>query len=249
MDPSNASQHVPGPRPGPRPGASAGHAAAPALRIETRTGAALVAALPALHRLRVAVFREWPYLYEGNPEFEASHQGPYARSANAAIVLALDGVDPVGAATCLPLADESEAVLAPFRVRGWDVARLFYFGEAVLLPAYRGGGAGVAFFEHREAQARRCNATHALFCVVERAADDPRRPPGAVPLDAFWRHRGYAPVPDLACTMRWRVVGEAEETPHRLAFWAKSLTGDPLPPSAPAGEPPAQTPPDDPAPS
>jgi hypothetical protein len=29
--------------------------------------------------------------------------------------------------------------------------------------------------------------------------------------------------------MIWKEVGAAEETPHRLAFWLKSLTGAPLP--------------------
>ena len=207
------------------------------LRVETRTGAGLIAALPALQRLRIAVFRDWPYLYEGDPARDVDTTGPYARSPGAAIVLALDGEEAVGAATCLPLADESEGVRAPFLALGWDISRLFYFGEAVLLPSHRGQGVGVAFFEQREAQARRHGATHALFCVVERAVDDPRRPLDAVPLDAFWQHRGYAPLPGLACTMRWREVGALQETPQRLGFWARSLTGDPLPGPLPSPPP------------
>ena len=48
-----------------------------------------------------------------------------------------------------------------FVARGIEVARLFYFGESVLLPEYRGQGVGHAFFDHREAQARGVGATAA----------------------------------------------------------------------------------------
>lgn len=208
-------------------GATAGRAV---LRIETCTGAALPPLVPALARLRAEVFRAWPYLYDGDAAYEAEYMRVYLDSPRAAIIVAWDGEVPVGAATCLPLADETASVQAPFRAHGIDPSRVFYFGESVLLPAYRGAGAGVAFFAQREAHAR-SYGTHdyAAFCGVRRDADDPRRPAGAVPLDAFWRRRGYTPYPNMTCTMHWREVGDAEETPHTLGFWMKSLSGAALP--------------------
>ena len=90
--------------------------------------------------------------------------------------------------------------------------------------------AGVRFFEEREAHARRVSDCDiAAFCAVQRAADHPARPADAVPLDAFWRNRGFTPYPALTCEMSWKEVDAAEATPHRLAFWLKSLTGGPLP--------------------
>ena len=53
----------------------------------------------------------------------------YAESPRAAVVVAFDGERPVGASTCIPLADEAEAVTAPFRARGWALERFFYFGR------------------------------------------------------------------------------------------------------------------------
>jgi GNAT superfamily N-acetyltransferase len=200
------------------------------LRIETLTGPALVPVLPALARLRTEVFRAWPYLYEGEADYEQTYIQAYVTSPRAAIIVAFDGAEPVGASTCLPLADETDNIQAPFRARGIDPARVFYFGESVLLPRYRGSGAGVAFFAAREAHARAVSeADYAAFCAVIRAPDDPRRPPDAVPLDAFWRKRGYTPMPGMTCTMHWREIGTTGETENRLAFWLKSLTGAPLP--------------------
>ena len=66
-----------------------------------------------------------------------------------------------------------------------------------------------------------------VFCGVQRAADDPRRPPGYQALDAFWRRRGFQPRPDLRCTITWREIGETTESPKPMMFWIKSLAGEP----------------------
>jgi len=201
-----------------------------ALAFRTVTGAEVSPHIPALARLRIAVFRDWPYLYDGSQGYEERYLRIYAESARAAVVLALDGAEVVGASTCLPLSDETENVRAPFRAAGIGVDRVFYFGESVLLRAYRGAGAGVRFFAEREAHARRVSACDfAAFCAVERPADHPARPADAAPLDTFWRKRGFTPNPVLTCEMSWKEVGATEETAHRLAFWLKSLTGAPLP--------------------
>lgn len=196
----------------------------PPLRIETLGGAALAAALPVLARLRGTVFAAWPYLYGSDPGFESGYLATLAASPGAAIIVALDGATPVGMATCQPLAEAHAPVQAAFRRRGVDAAGFCYFGESVLLPAYRGRGAGVGFFQAREAHARALGLRAAAFCAVVRNANDPRRPADHQPLDGFWRRRGYQPRPDLSCVFSWKEVGDDRETPHSLGFWLK----DPL---------------------
>lgn len=200
------------------------------LRIETFTGPDIAAHIPALARLRMQVFRGWPYLYAGDEVEEREHLAAFAASPDAALVVAFDGAHAVGCSTCLPLAHEAANIRAPFEARGWDVKRFCYFGESVLAREQRGQGAGVAFFAAREAHARGLpGIDFATFCGVRRTEDDPRRPADAEPLDGFWRRRGYAPLPDFACTMHWPEVGGAGRIAHTLDFWAKSLSGAPLP--------------------
>lgn len=196
----------------------------PPLRIETIGGAALAEALPVLARLRGTVFAEWPYLYQADPGFESGYLATLAASPGAAIVVAFDGAAPVGMATCQPLAEAHAPVQAAFRRRGVDTAGFCYFGESVLLPEYRGRGAGVGFFQAREAHARSLGLRAAAFCAVVRNANDPRRPVDHQPLDGFWRRRGYLPRPDLSCVFSWKEVGDDRDTPHSLGFWLK----DPL---------------------
>ncbi|MBP6012977.1 MAG: GNAT family N-acetyltransferase [Alphaproteobacteria bacterium] len=194
------------------------------IRVETLTGARLAAHVGDVARLRIEVFRAFPYLYDGDLAYEQRYLAAFAASKNAVIVGAFDGDEVVGASTAAPLLSQMDEVKAPFEARGDDLSQYFYFGESVLKLAYRGSGIGVRFFEEREAQARRCGATVATFCAVVRPMDHPARPAGYVPLDVFWTKRGYSPVEGLICRIGWKEIGEAEESPKPMQFWTKRLT-------------------------
>jgi GNAT superfamily N-acetyltransferase len=191
------------------------------LDIAPLTGEALAAALPDLARLRIAVFRAFPYLYEGDEAYEARYLAAYADSPGAVVVAARDGARIVGMATAAPMEDHAAEFAAPFRDRGHDLADILYFGESVLLPEYRGLGAGHAFFDAREAHGLKLGRRVFAFCAVVRPPDHPARPAGYSPLDRFWARRGYAPVPGLVGRFAWRDLGEAAETEKPMQFWLK----------------------------
>ncbi|PYF10366.1 acetyltransferase (GNAT) family protein [Rhodobacter viridis] len=187
------------------------------------TGPALDAALEDVARLRIAVFRDWPYLYEGSLDYERRYLESYRTSPGAVVVGAFDGPRLVGAATGTPLEDHAEDFAAPFAATGLALTAVFYCAESVLLPEYRGRGLGHAFFDAREAHARALGRSHSAFCAVIRPADHPLKPGTYRPLDAFWRKRGYAPLPGVIAHFRWTDVGAAGETEKPLQFWGKPL--------------------------
>lgn len=199
------------------------------ITVEALTGPGRMApALPALARLRITVFREWPYLYDGTLAYEQEYLDHFAQAAGAVIVVARDGPEIVGAATAAPLGEHSKSFVPLFEARGFDQARIFYCGESVLLPGYRGRGLGHRFFDEREAHARRIRSgdaafTHSTFCGVVRPADHPRRPGDYRPLDTFWTKRGYTKVAGLVGSYGWLDIGEGEETEKPMQFWMKPL--------------------------
>ncbi|MGV6873529.1 GNAT family N-acetyltransferase [Pseudochelatococcus sp. B33] len=194
------------------------------MQIIVRQGEAAAPYIDDLARLRITVFRAFPYLYEGTEDYERRYLATYARSVESLFVLALDGETVVGASTGIPMGEETEAFKAPFLDGGWNPERIFYFGESVLLSAYRGRGIGVRFFEEREAHARRLGRfDYCCFCAVERPADHPLRPAGYEPLDAFWNRRGYRHHPELRTAFTWRDVGDDTETAKPMSFWLKEI--------------------------
>ena len=187
------------------------------------TGDALRAALPDVARLRIEVFRAWPYLYDGDLDYEARYLESYAASDRAIVVGAYDGDTLIGASTGAPLSDHAEDFAAAFEATEFDLSTVFYCAESVLLSDYRGHGLGHAFFDAREAHARAHGFAHCVFCGVVRPEDHPARPADYRPLDAFWHARGYAPLEGVVATFNWKDLGERQETPKPLQFWHRPL--------------------------
>jgi GNAT superfamily N-acetyltransferase len=194
------------------------------IRMAPLTGTSIGPALPALARLRIAVFRDWPYLYDGSLAYEEKYLARLAAAEGAIVVAAYDGEDIVGCATGAPMTEVELQFAEPFRQRGTDIARIFYCGESVLLAAWRGRGLGHAFFDHREEQARRLGRfTHVAFCAVVRPESHPLRPRDYVPLDGFWAKRGYARAEGLLGRFTWKDIDQPAATEKPMQFWMRAL--------------------------
>ncbi len=201
-----------------------GRGSGPGLTIETVTGERFAAHIDALARLRMTVFREYPYLYDGNYAYEQRYLRTYVEAPNAMAVIVKDGDAVIGASTGVPLASETTEFRQPFLDRGHDPRGIFYCGESVLLAAYRGRGLYRRFFDGREAFAESLGGfTRVCFCAVVRPPDHPLRPKNYTPLDVVWRHFGYSPDPELVANFVWKDIGEEHETNHPMQFWLKNL--------------------------
>jgi GNAT superfamily N-acetyltransferase len=193
------------------------------LRLQNFHGTALSPHLDALGQLRITVFREFPYLYDGSLEYERDYLHTYLDSPDSLVVLAFDGETLVGATTCLPLRDEGPEFQAAFVENGYDIASICYFGESILLPAYRSQGIGKTFFARREAHAASLpGIRYTTFCAVDRPQDHPLRPAHYRPLDGLWQQQGYTRHPELQARFVWKEIGEPTESPKSLTFWLKS---------------------------
>jgi GNAT superfamily N-acetyltransferase len=175
-----------------------------------------------LARLRIAVFREFPYLYEGSLAYEKSYLGSYFATPAALLVIAraADG-RVVGASTAMPMVDAEPVFREALESAGRDPRRCFYFGESVLLPEFRGHGIGHRFFDERENAALAAGYGTTAFCAVVRPPDHPLRPAGYRPLDAFWNKRGYTHHPEITANLDWLEPGDTGESEHTLSFWMR----------------------------
>ncbi|WP_313738645.1 GNAT family N-acetyltransferase [Pseudomonas sp.] len=194
------------------------------MEIRLLHGAAIAPYIDDLARLRLTVFREFPYLYDGSPEYEADYLAGYARSGRSLLVLVLDQGRVVGASTGLPLVDHSAEFQQPFLEHGRDPNAVYYFGGSLVLPEYRNQGLGVRFFIERESYAHKlAEFDYCAFCAVERPSGHPLRPADYKPLQGFWRNRGFLHEPSLRTRSAWRDLNEDQASDKIVSFWVKAL--------------------------
>lgn len=191
--------------------------------VETVRNGAAAALLDDLARLRISVFREWPYLYEGDVGYERAYLAAFAQAPDCALVVARDGDQLVGAATAMPMSRADGVFRQPFEAGGDALDKVYYFGESVLQPEYRGRGAGHRFFDLREEHARSAGADMVTFCAVVRPQSDPRRVAGVRSLEPFWDKRGYAPLPGYFTRVSWPEVGAGGDVENLMRFWGRAL--------------------------
>lgn len=195
-----------------------------AITILSLQGKEILPYIEDLSHLRIVVFREYPYLYEGDMDYEKWYLHTFVDCAESVMIVALEDEKVIGASTAIPLKYALEEFQQPFKEHGFNVDTIFYYGESLLLPAYRGQGIGKIFFQEREKMARKSGYyTIAAFCAVDRAIDDPKRPRDYRTLDSFWHHQGFNKHPQLRALAPWKEMGEAEASLKPLTFWLKTL--------------------------
>lgn len=187
------------------------------------SGAALDAALDDLAALRITVFRDWPYLYDGSAAYERAYLETYRSSKGAIVVGAFENATLIGAATGTPMEDHAAEFAAAFGGMELPLKQIFYCAESVLLASHRGHGIGHRFFDLRESHARALGRSRVAFCSVIRPDDHPQRPPDARANDAFWRKRGYAPLAGVVAEFEWLDLSQSVPDKKMLQFWMRKL--------------------------
>jgi GNAT superfamily N-acetyltransferase len=174
--------------------------------------------------LRIEVFREFPYLYEGSLAYEMEYLKTYVNSDRAFLFAVFDNEKMVGATTCIPLVDETDEVKEPFELSGMNLDDIFYFGESILLKECRGKGIGKQFFEQRERHVSSFgDYSTTCFCAVDRPKNHPLKPDSYEPLDEFWKSRGYKKSEVLKSKFSWKDINEPLETEKMMIYWLKKI--------------------------
>lgn len=192
------------------------------IKLESLYGSSAKRILNDLAKLRIEVFHEFPYLYEGSLDYEKKYLERYFSTEKSLVLALWDKGQLVGASTAIHLPEEDPSIrdaVAKF----YDPAQFVYFGESIISQAYRGMGYGKLFFEHRENFAKSLSARWVGFCAVIRDPNDIRRPSTYFSPESLWLKLGYEKIPGLTTEISWIEKGEDVESPKKLQFWTKSI--------------------------
>ncbi len=179
-----------------------------------------------LAQLRLQIFREYPYLYEGDLAYETEYATSYRNCPDSILVVAQDQGKVIGISTAFPLVSAMSKKMElnkAFADHPHPMSDYFYFGESVLLPQYRGSGIYKEFFRYREAAALRHGCNRSLFMAIDRPATHPAAPEGYESLEPMWHRFNYQKEPKLVANYLWKEVGATEETEHTMVGWSKTL--------------------------
>jgi hypothetical protein len=176
-----------------------------------------------LAKLRLSIFCEYPYLYDGNLSYDKDYVNRYDKNKDSTIILILDDTNLVGVSTSTPLKNEILKIQQPFIDDGYNIEEIYYLVESILLSPYRGQGIYHQLFTERELVAKNALFKYTAFCAIERSDSDPRKPKNYKDLKEIWARYGYKEHPELVTNIDWKEIGVDEMKSHKLVFWVKKL--------------------------
>lgn len=197
--------------------------ASKAITEQLLTGATIADALDDLATLRLDIFPEYPYLYQGHREDELNYLGTYTKTPDSCVILAYDGGAVIGAATGMPLVHEDAQMLDAFAGSSFPFEDIYYVGELLFRPAYRNCGLGQKLHARLERYIRALGGYRTLTCAtVERHDDHPSLPRDYIPITRFLARTGYVRLPGVTTHFIWRET-DGVKRDHTMQFWIKDL--------------------------
>ena len=187
------------------------------------SGPEIEASLDDLVTLRLEIFREYPYLYEGEREDELRYLRMYAEKPGAVVMLVQDSGEIAGAVTGIPLEHEDLKLIEGFAGTDCPLNEIYYVGEMLLYPAYRSRGLGLRLMAQVEEHVRSFGKYRYLTCAtVIRHDDHPLRPASFVPIDRFLARTGFNPLSGVGTSFAWAET-DGIKREHPMRFWIKAL--------------------------
>ena len=187
------------------------------------TGSAVEESLDDIASLRISIFREFPYLYDGRREDESRYLQVYANAPDTIVITVSDSGKIIGAATGIPLRHEHQELVEPFAGSDYSLDEIYYVGELLFYPEYRNRGLGLRLVERMEEQVRSLESYRYLTCAtVVRSNDHSLRPAAYLPIDRFLAVAGFHPLPKMMTEFSWLETDGITRT-HPMNFWLKEL--------------------------
>lgn len=189
------------------------------MKIEMIRGPWTEAQGEAVISMRMAIFKEWPYLYVGDRKTELEYIAPYMKNSNSCLFIAKKEKKIIGLVTGLPLAEMDESFTAPFTQASLPIQSIFYLGEILLLKEFRGQGIGYQMYKCFEDELRKWpRFTHIAILRMRYNPDDVRRPKDYKPLDEFWNRLGYVEDSRLFLNIAYQEIGHKTKTDHSFFY-------------------------------
>lgn len=194
------------------------------LRIESLSGAESKKYFEDFARLRIEIFREYPYLYEGTVENERNYIENYLSNPQSRIFVLFDGDKICGMLTTVPMSGEYQDIIASFEKTGLKSSESFYLGDMILQKEYRNRKLFPIFFnaalEHAKCKGFK---TLSLMCIVCKDADW-GRPAEFRDVVRLCEKIGFTKIDGGVIELKWASLAKGgEQKTHTLQLYQMQL--------------------------
>jgi len=190
-------------------------------------GEAITELIPFIAQQRLAIFKEYPYLYQGSLEGEYTYLTWFASLPHSAVAVAYDGENIVAFLTGTSFADFAhhfQGSLELFENAGLDPAIYYYLSEAIVLPEYRNKSV-CRYLTHALEQHARARGFSAGCLTCEQHEHHPLKPAGYKELGPLFAKLGYHKT-ELTVFFTWDTIqsdGSIKAASHPLTYWVKNF--------------------------
>ena len=172
-----------------------------------------------LGKFRIEIFREYPYLYDGNIQFERVYLSPYSRNPESLLLILQDAHGIIGACTGTPLTGEDNDFQNAFVGENKD--EIYYIGAVILRADSRGQKLGSRLLSTALSLIDMKRFKKTSLCTVDRGLNHPRRPGKYCPPDYLWERYGFVKSTNLLAYLAWTDIGQKIETKKPMNIWFK----------------------------
>lgn len=172
--------------------------------------------------LRMTIFREYPYLYEGDLATEKQYFELFGDKT--ICMIAKDGPAIVGVIIGTPLQEIFKPLLKPLIEADINVEKMFYLADLLVLKSYRGKRIGHTLYELFEKEVQKTGKfSHILIREIFKSPGDPKKPFDYYSLDLFWDKRGFKKMEGISQQDKWKAIGDEEISLHTMIYQVKKL--------------------------
>ncbi|MFA8450044.1 MAG: GNAT family N-acetyltransferase [Bacteroidales bacterium] len=181
--------------------------------------------IPFLSKLRIKIFKEYPYLYDGDLEYEKEYLNTYANSKNAFVISLSLNNRIIGACTAIPLLEEVDEFKTPLTKENYKIEELFYIGEIILEKEFRNCGKGkelmqtaITYIKNNYPKYKKI-----IICTVNRDNNSYPIPNEYKDLKYLWEKFNFKKLERPIAYFSWKEINETEESLKPMNFWITTV--------------------------
>lgn len=198
------------------------------LEFKTYQGKDISPFIDEIGQIRLDLFKEFPYLYKGDLDYERAYLSEYSKDDQSLLILVYSGNKIVAFITGTAISSQhsiTEDAFELFQSKGLKPSDYYYIGEIIVLKDYRSFNLSSRLLKEVENFALENGYSSSCFLTVVRDNDHPLRPEDYKDSSKLWKFHNYKQM-NLYTKYKWNTIindSEAIYQENTLEYWSKSL--------------------------